>query len=205
MSHDPVRYQFKVATSALLSTFTEIDAGDEVFVSDLGEAFTYDASSTEALDPDVVLDGPGGVGRFILSSRHIYGGLYCHQGATPQNVSAVPAKLTCWNGQTPSYKVATSLVSQDGTIDKPGAYQLALSLSGTASGNLTYNFHVHVNGSEVPGSGITRLGSANNPLGGTSVAFAKLNQGDVVSAFASASGNGVITIVEGSLTVVRMG
>lgn len=207
MGHGPTAYGIQVATEADLTNYpAKFDDGDIAYVIADDDAFVYEPGSSETPAVGVVIDGPGGVGRWILQARHVYGALYCHAGNTPQSLSAVPALLTCWNGATPSYLTTLDLPNDQIVIQKPGAYQVSLSLSGTSSGNQTYNFHVYKNGQPVAGAGITRVGSQNIPIGGTTITFVECAAGDVIAAYGDVSANTpTITIIEASLAVVRMG
>src|SRR5512135_792271 len=68
MSHSPVQYKISVADPAHLATYpASFDAGDVAFVTSLGYSFTYNPASTAVVDNVSVINGPGGVGRWLIA------------------------------------------------------------------------------------------------------------------------------------------
>lgn len=69
MSHDPVHYSIVEATPATLaSNVANFDAGDECLVTSLEASFTFSPASAAIVDNVNVINGPGGVGRWLRTT-----------------------------------------------------------------------------------------------------------------------------------------
>lgn len=209
MAHTPSLYALLLPNAAAVSALSGLNDGDWLYIQDASIAGYYTYFS--GAPPVGAIVAPGG---YLLQAltvsgspfQHVYGGLYTHNGATPQTLAVTPAKLTCWNGNSHYYLVTDDLLNHQLVIQKAGVYQITLSLSGTAGGNKTYNLHPYKNASAIHGAGITRLGSASNPVGGTSVTFESFAIGDTVSVYGSVDATtGDLTVTEASLSAVMMG
>jgi hypothetical protein len=77
MSHAPVQYQLSLATPAALAAYTSaFDADDLAYVASLDAVFYFSPASVAAVDNTTVINGPGGVGRWLLTpadARPIFG------------------------------------------------------------------------------------------------------------------------------------
>ena len=66
MSHGPSQYTLEVATPAELAGYAAAFAdGDTAYVESLKYAFTFAAGSARTVDNVAVINGPGGVGRWL--------------------------------------------------------------------------------------------------------------------------------------------
>lgn len=209
MSHAPLLYAVVLPLAADAASLQGLEDGDWVFVREA--AFRGYYCFTPGAVPPGMLPAPGGYLEPVVNPgpspyQHVYGGLYCTAGATPQTLSTIPSKLTCWTNNSHSYLVTDDIPGDQLVIQVPGTYQILLTVNGTASANKTYDFHPYKNAAPIPGSGISRQGSAAIPLGGTSNTFETFAAGDTISAYGSVgSTTGDITITEASLSAVLMG
>lgn len=68
MGHSPYRYSVTVADAAALAAYpSTFDSGDRAYVASLGYSFTFNSASAAAVDNVNVINGPGGVGRWLIA------------------------------------------------------------------------------------------------------------------------------------------